>query len=67
MILVVEEEVKGQGDHNHPYVLDGDHVDEFDGLAGIIRLYLNDILYIISLRRMCLTLALKESVAHFLH
>ena len=44
MILVVEEgeeEVKGQGDHNHPLVLDGDHDDECDGLDGNIKLHLN--------------------------
>lgn len=41
MILVGEvEEVKGQGDHNHPVVLDGDHVDKCDDLDGIIRLHL---------------------------
>lgn len=36
-----EEEVRGQGERNHPLVLDGDHAGEFDGLSGIIRLNLN--------------------------
>lgn len=43
-ILAAEEEqgeVKGQEDHNHPLVLDGDHLDECDDWDGIIRLHLN--------------------------
>lgn len=36
MVEKEEEEVKGEEYHNHPPVLDGGHVDEFDGFNGII-------------------------------